>query len=134
VVGAEARLIDESVAWNIAREVVLASTDARLPKLNLSVNTITERGLQFEHAIHDHLSSFDTARTALKQRARILELPYNDAALARGSHDGKTYADVRKIVTDAEQTEVIADLARAYNDEKRAHGVMEFSDQVAHAL
>src|SRR5699024_887118 len=43
VVGAEARLIDESVAWNIAREVVLASTDARLPKLNLSVNTITER-------------------------------------------------------------------------------------------
>lgn len=132
--GVGGELIDEAMAWGIAREVVSTSSDPRIPGLRRSLNRLTQQVLQFERAIHDHLSDFETARRLLRERERLAGLPYNEATITKGTNTNKIYSGIHKVVADTQETLVIADLAEQYSLRKQAYGVMEFSDQVAHAF
>ncbi|MGO3678627.1 MAG: UvrD-helicase domain-containing protein, partial [Microbacteriaceae bacterium] len=56
--GIGGQLIDESVAWGIAREVVTSSRHAGISALGMSVNRLTELTLSLAHEVSDHLSTY----------------------------------------------------------------------------
>ncbi|MDA3146057.1 ATP-dependent helicase [Leucobacter sp. UCMA 4100] len=132
--GIGGQLIDESVAWGIAREVVTSSRHAGISALGMSVNRLTELTLSLAHEVSDHLSTYAAAREALMSFADVPRLPYDEKALARGERGEKVYAAIASQAEVFEHTSIIVDLAEAYSLEKRERGVLEFSDQVALAL
>ena len=129
--GAGGQLIDEAVAWGIARDVVVRSTDPRLASLGLSVDRLTELTLTFAHGISDHLSDYETARQALHEFLRVRELPYDAKALEAARESTKVYASITAQINDHEKTLAVIDLAETYQRVKRERGVLEFSDQIS---
>ena len=129
--GTNGQLIDEAVAWGIARDVVVTSTDPRLATLGLNVDRLTELTLSFAHGISDHLSDYDSARQAIQGFSRVQDLPYDQKALEKGIRGAKVYAAIKTHIADLDKTGVIIDLAEAYQRTKSERGVLEFSDQVA---
>lgn len=132
--GIGGQLIDESVAWGIARDIVIGSTDPALASLGMSVQQLTQHVLTLSRDIADHLSDAETVRQALFAFDRVTALPYNEAALEKGVADGKVYANIAQQAETFAHTRVIVGLAERYAEEKARRGVLEFSDQVALAL
>lgn len=132
--GVGGQLIDEAVAWGIAREVVTTSRDPRLADLGIGVNRLTEHTLQLAHTITDHLSTFDRARQATETFATASQLPYDAKALEKAISGTKVYKAITDQIDSFAQTRVLIDLAEEFSRVKRERGVLEFSDQIALAL
>ncbi|WP_336653267.1 ATP-dependent helicase [Leucobacter sp. MMO-57] len=129
----DAALIDEASAWRIAREVVLASDDPDLLDDDRSVAQLVSQVLRMDHEVADHLTSLERVDLVIDEFARVVELPYSEKEVGKPP-SGKVYAPVRDAVADVRSTALITRLARAYAEEKRRRGLMEFSDQLALAV
>ncbi|WP_416447140.1 UvrD-helicase domain-containing protein [Leucobacter sp. HNU] len=129
----DAALIDEASAWRIAREVVLASDDPALLDDDRSVAQLVSQVLRMDHEVADHLTSLERVDLVIDEFARVVELPYSEKEIGKPP-TGKVYAPVRDAVADVRSTALITRLARAYAEEKRRRGLMEFSDQLALAV
>ncbi len=129
----DAALIDEATAWRIAREVVLASDDPELLDDDRSVAQLVSQVLRMDHEVADHLTSLERVDLVIAEFARVVELPYSEKEIGKPP-SGKVYAPVRDAVADVRSTALITRLARAYAEEKRRRGLMEFSDQLALAV
>ncbi|MHA3685304.1 UvrD-helicase domain-containing protein [Leucobacter sp. HY1908] len=125
-----AAIIDESTAWGLAREVVVASRDPELVASELSLPKLIDNMLKLDHAVSDNLTSFDRVDQVIAEFARVEQLPYNEKARQTGAV-GKVYAPVRDALKALEETPLITRLARAYAEQKQARGLLEFSDQLA---
>lgn len=125
----DAVVIDEATAWQIAREVVNASTDLRLAEFDISAQTLIDLVLSVNRQMGEHLSSPEDLQKFAEQFLALGELPYSD-------RDGpeKTQPDLAKALSAVGMLPVLLELADAYAQEKRKRGVVEFSDQVALAL
>lgn len=134
MLGLGGELIDDAVAWRLARDVVTASSDARIGTLEMGVARITELVISLEHALRDHLSDVEAAQTALNEFSSVADLPYNQREYDSGVTSGKTYADITRQMGDHEKTRILLQLVDAYTEVKRERGLLEFSDQVALAL
>lgn len=121
-------VIDEATAWRIAREVVLESDDAALASSDLGIAQLVRHVLHLDHAVADHLSSLDRVDQVVGEFAGVQRLPYNEKTPV---DSGKLYAPVRDAVASLAETPLITRLARAYAEEKRRRGLVEFSDQLA---
>ncbi|MDJ1113503.1 ATP-dependent DNA helicase [Microbacterium dauci] len=123
---ADAVVLSESAAWLLMRQVVYASDDPRLPDRIERPSTIIDAALR-------------VARDRVDNRADLDELEaFADAfqdVLERPSENSRTtvYADIRAAAEKVGGLGVLVGLARAYDDEKRRRGVIDFSDQVAGA-
>ncbi|MBL5973209.1 MAG: ATP-dependent helicase [Candidatus Leucobacter sulfamidivorax] len=126
-------LIDQSVAWRLARETVLRSRDPELARSSLSVSQLVQHVLRLDQAVADNQTSLDRVERTVEEFSRSLSLPYDEKAAASGV-SGKVYAPVRDAVAAVGETSLIARLARAYAEEKRRRGLIEFSDQLRLAL
>ena len=127
-----AAVIDESTAWRIARDTLIASQDPRLAMSEMSIAKLIGHVIAMDHAVSDHLTSLERVDRVVEEFGRVTSLPYDEKERDRGGEpSGKLYAPVRDAVAALAETPLITSLARAYAAEKQRRGVIEFSDQLA---
>ncbi|MBX0300044.1 ATP-dependent helicase [Cryobacterium sp. 1639] len=132
----ESVLLSETSAWLLARRVVVAHGDGRLVRYGKNVDAVTDAVLSLSRALAENPPPFvpgedpvphDLARLA-QSFDYLAELPYGNP------RKKKPYDSVLEAIAAAAPLPVLAELADAYQAEKRRQGLIEFSDQVALAL
>lgn len=127
-VAAGATVIDHSVAWGIARDVVCSSDEIELSEGSDSIAVMVKQILTLDHAVADNLTSFDAIEERIVETEAMAELPYNDKKSA-----GR-YKKIDEILENLQATRLAVRLARRFAEEKQRRGLIEFSDQLALAV
>jgi DNA helicase-2/ATP-dependent DNA helicase PcrA len=118
-------VLSEASAWQLARSIVIAADDDRLPDLGKNVDTVTKAVLSLSHAMSENVATpADVVRFA-EQFAGLAELPQGDRHERR---DAVTLAETVGALP------VLVRLAEQFAEAKRQRGFVEYSDQVALAL
>ncbi|MCY7411598.1 MAG: ATP-dependent helicase, partial [Salinibacterium sp.] len=125
----ESALLNEAAAWQLARRVVVASTDDRLVSLGQSVDTLAEWVLSLAHAMSDNDADASAVARFAEGFAAIAELPYT-----AGKNKPVPYATVTTAVSHVAALGPLTELAIEFALQKKRSGLLEFSDQVALAL
>ncbi|MDQ1551130.1 MAG: ATP-dependent helicase UvrD/PcrA [Actinomycetota bacterium] len=125
----ESVLLSESSAWQLARRVVVASTDDRLVDLGRSVDQLTEDVLELSAELGENVADPEAVTAYASKFATLAELPYTD-----GKAKATPYASVVKAVADLAGLAPLVELAQQFAVEKQRRGLLQFSDQVALAL
>ncbi len=123
-------VIDEAMAWRVARETLYASNDPDLVTSDLSASTLIRHMIQMDRMVSDHLTSFDRVDQVVDEFRSVLRLPYNEKEKPEAP-SGKVYAPVRDAVQALAETPLITRLARLYSAEKQRRGLIDFSDQLS---
>ena len=132
----ESVLLSETSAWLLARRVVVAHGDGRLVQYGKGVDAVTDAVLSLSRALAENPPPFvpgeepvphDLARLA-NSFGYLAELPYGNP------RKKKPYDSVLEAISAVAPLPVLAELADAFQAEKRRQGLIEFSDQVALAL
>ena len=122
---ADGTVLGEASAWQLARSIVVASTDDRLPDLERQVDAITKAVLSLSHALSENVADVDAVRAFARDFAAVADLPPG----GRGA-----YEEVARLAKTVGGLDVLLELAGAFADAKAARGFVEYSDQVALAL
>ncbi|MET0954918.1 MAG: ATP-dependent DNA helicase [Cryobacterium sp.] len=132
----ESVLLSETSAWLLARRVVVAQGDGRLVQYGKGVDAVTDAVLSLSRALAENPPPFvpgeepvphDLARLA-QSFGYLADLPYGNP------RKKKPYDSVIEAISAVAPLPVLAELADAFQAEKRRQGLIEFSDQVALAL
>jgi DNA helicase-2/ATP-dependent DNA helicase PcrA len=123
----DATVLTEASAWQLARSVVVRSTDPRLVELERGVDGVTEAVVALGGALAENVADPSEVERFTADFARILELPSGRAGKSE-------YASAVEAVRLVSGLPVLLDLAREVAAEKQRRGLVEFSDQVALAL
>ncbi|PXA70778.1 ATP-dependent DNA helicase [Cryobacterium arcticum] len=132
----ESVLLSETSAWLLARRVVVAQGDGRLVQYGKGVDAVTDAVLSLSRALAENPPPFvpgeepvphDLARLA-QSFGYLADLPYGNP------RKKKPYDSVLEAISAVAPLPVLAELADAFQAEKRRQGLIEFSDQVALAL
>ena len=118
-------VLGEASAWQLARRVVVASTDDRLPSLGRTVDTVTKDVLTLSRALSENVAEGAQVQAMAHRFASLIELPPG----GRGA-----YAAVDAMVAKVAALPVLVDLAAQFAEAKARRGFVEYSDQVALAL
>ncbi|WP_350271678.1 ATP-dependent DNA helicase [Frondihabitans sucicola] len=121
----ESQLLGEASAWQLARSLVVRSTDERLAALGKSVDQITEAVLSLSHALGENVADPEAVASMAEQFVDVASLPFTGRA--HRPH-------VTRAVTALATLPPLVGLATAFSAEKAQRGFVEFSDQVALAL
>lgn len=124
---AEAVVLSESAAWLLMRSIVHASDDPRLETVAYRPATIIDAALRIARDGVDNLVDLADVAALPARLAQVRERPSTRA-------NTTVYADVEKALVAVGGLEVLTDLAREYDAQKRRRGLIDFSDQVAGAL
>ena len=122
---ADGTVLGEASAWQLARSIVIASKDDRLPDLERQVDAITKAVLSLSHALSENVADVDAVRAFASDFTAVAELPPG----GRGA-----YEEVARLAKTVGGLDVLLDLAVSFADAKAARGFVEYSDQVALAL
>lgn len=125
----ESALLGDASSWQLARQVVIQSTDDRLVAFGSGIDAITERVLELSHQLSDNVADPERVTAFAERFVGLAELPYT-----AGKAKATPYASVTRAVTDVAALGPLVRLAEQYALEKRRRGLLEFSDQVALAL
>ncbi|WP_423923211.1 UvrD-helicase domain-containing protein [Frigoribacterium sp. 2-23] len=121
----ESQVLSDASAWQLARSLVVASRDDRMPGLERSVDSLTEAVIRLSHALSENVAdAADVAELA----ERFLDLS------GLPSPKGSPYKSVLDAIGHVSALPPLLDLAVAFSTEKTRRGFVEFSDQVALAL
>ncbi|CAN5218003.1 ATP-dependent DNA helicase [soil metagenome] len=118
-------VLGEASAWQLARTVVIASTDDRLPGLGKSVDTVTKAVLTLAHAMSENLVDPTDVTSFASRFAGLVDLPPG----GRGA-----YEDVAVLASTVGALPVLVDLVARFDAAKVRRGFVEYSDQVSLAL
>lgn len=124
----ESAVLSEASAWQLARRLVVNSTDERLVELDRGVEAVTSAVVSLSRALSENVAEATEVERMVEQFARIAELPTGNGRVK------DVYASVRSAVEAVGSLPPLLDLARAFDEEKRRRGFVEYSDQVALAL
>jgi DNA helicase-2/ATP-dependent DNA helicase PcrA len=124
----ESAVLSEASAWQLARRIVVTSTDDRLVDLERSVDVVTSAVVSLSRALSENVADPTDVERMVEGFRRIVELPTGNGRIK------DVYASVRAAVDAVGSLPPLLDLARAFADEKRRRGFVEYSDQVALAL
>lgn len=123
-------LLDEASAWSLARDVVVSSEHPGLGDAEMSIETLTARVLDLDRSLSEHVSSPAAAIRELRAcREHLARLPKTAAQRAAGVI-GEQFVWARTLSQTLASSEIIANLAEVYAQEKRRFGLLEYSDQV----
>jgi DNA helicase-2/ATP-dependent DNA helicase PcrA len=125
----ESTLLNEPSSWQLARKIVVTSTDVRLIGLEKSINALTEAVLNLSHALSDNVANADEVAAYARRFTELSELPFADT-----SRKKTPYVSVVDAVKEIGSLAPLLTLAVQYAQQKRQQGLLEFSDQVALAL
>lgn len=133
---ADATVIGEASAWALARRVLVRSTDERLVAARQSLNTLVDAVLRISRALGDNDAATRTDEIAAMVRdfEKLVELDINDETTTGRAKKRSPAKELVEAVADVSQLPLLLELAAEYAAEKRRHGYIEFSDQVALAL
>lgn len=118
-------VLGEASAWQLARSVVVSSTDDRLVSLGRSVDNLTKDVLSLSRALSENVADPNEVRAMSERFSAIADLP-------AGGSGG--YPGVDEIVRRVGALPVLVDLAARFAEAKARRGLVEYSDQVALAL
>ncbi|MFP3464857.1 UvrD-helicase domain-containing protein [Leifsonia sp. SIMBA_070] len=124
----ESAVLSEASAWQLARRLVVTSTDNRLVELDRGVEAVTSAVVGLSRALSENVADADQVERMVEGFGRIAELPTGNGRVK------ELYASVRSAVDAVGSLPPLLDLARAFDAEKRRRGFVEYSDQVALAL
>ncbi|MFF2051298.1 UvrD-helicase domain-containing protein [Leifsonia sp. NPDC058194] len=124
----ESAVLTEASAWQLARRLVVGSTDERLVDLERGVDAVTSAVLSLSRALSENVADAAEVERMVAGFARIVELPTGNGRVK------DAYASVRTAVGAVGSLPPLLDLAEAFAEEKRRRGFVEYSDQVALAL
>jgi DNA helicase-2/ATP-dependent DNA helicase PcrA len=122
---ADGAVLGEAAAWQLARTVILASRDERLPDLGKNLDPLTSIVLNLSRAIAENVVDRDRVQAFAADFARVAELPPGGAG---------RYERVDGLAESVGALDVLVDLAAEYASAKAQRGLVEYSDQVALAL
>src|SRR5690606_1210557 len=103
-------------------------TDPELVRGDASIPTIVRQLIDLEHAVADNLTTFDAVEAEIAAFEAAEEWSYS------GNPRKQPYADVSSAVAAVSATSRCQRQARAFHEEKRRKGLIEFSDQLALAV
>lgn len=118
-------VLGEASAWQLARRVVVASSDHRLAALGRSIDQLADDVVKISRAVTENLADRGAVADYAQQFQSIIDLP----AGGRGA-----YADVEDVARKISALPVLLELAETYEAAKLRRGFVEYSDQVALAL
>ena len=118
-------VLGEASAWQLARTIVVGSTDDRLPGLDKSVDSVTKAALALAHALSENLVEPADVAAFATRFATLVDLPPG----GRGAYEG-----VAVLAKTVGALPVLLDLAARFAEVKARRGFVEYSDQVALAL
>ncbi len=122
---ADGAILGEAAAWQLARNTVLRSTDARLAGLGKNLDPMTRAVLTIARGLAENVAAPEEVREYAARVARVADLPSG----GRGE-----YAEAIRIAENVGALDVLLDLAAEFEAAKAARGLVEYSDQVALAL
>jgi DNA helicase-2/ATP-dependent DNA helicase PcrA len=125
----ESVLLNESSAWQLARQVVSQWGDDRLVPLEKRSGQLADAVLELSHELSENVAESALVAELATRFATLLDLPITD-----GRAKATPYVDVAAAVGVVSALPALVDLADRYSLEKRRRGLVEFSDQVALAL
>lgn len=126
-------LIDESTAFGLAQDIVLSSAEPGLSSVDVGVERLTKYVLSLDREASEHLSVAERVIKETETFLQITDLPRDQKALDQGVYGG-TRSDLESPIRNVTVTNYVAKLAREYAAQKRARGLLEYSDQVALAI
>lgn len=118
-------VLGEAAAWQLARSVVVRSTDPRLEALDKRLDPVVEATLQIARGIADNDADPQRVRAVGARFAELPELPLGGKA---------EYATAVAQMRDVAQLDLLVDLAAEYDRAKRERGAVDYADQVVLAL
>ena len=118
-------VLGDASAWQLARTVVVTSTDERLPQLGRNVDTLTKDVLNLSRALSENVVDPGAVVGLAERFQRVTELPLG----GRGA-----YREVDALAAKVAALPVLVELAERFAAAKLARGFVEYSDQVALAL
>ncbi len=118
-------VLGEASSWQLARSIVIASTDERLPALDKNIDAVTRAVLSVAHAVEENLADPAEVADYALRFARLEDLPPG----GRGA-----YEDAAALARTIGGLPVLLDLAQQFAAAKARRGFVEYSDQVALAL
>src|SRR5690554_1360684 len=111
-------------AWQLARKIVVASTDARLPELGKNVDVVTKAVLQLSHALSENVADAAEVAAMATAFAGLQDLPTDRHAREQAVELARTVGALP----------LLLELAQQFSAAKAARGFVEYADQVALAL
>lgn len=118
-------VLGEASAWQLARSIVLESTDERLAALDRTPDRITTAVLELSHALSENVVD----------PARVHEMAARFAQLAELPNGGRgEYAKALDIISSVSSLPLLLDLAKQFSEAKFRRGLVEYADQVMLAL
>ena len=118
-------VLGEAAAWQLARSVVVRSTDPRLENLDKRLDAVVEATIRIAAGLADNAADPERVRELGRRFAGMRDLPLGDRY---------ERAEVAKTIDDLAQLELLVDLAGEYDAAKRARGAVDYADQVVLAL
>ena len=118
-------VLGEVAAWQLARSVVVRSTDARLERLDKRLDAVVDATIRMAAGLADNAADPDRVRALGRRFAAMRELPLGDRY---------ERADAAAKIDDLAQLELLVDLAAEYDEAKRRRGAVDYADQVLLAL
>ena len=118
-------VLGEAAAWQLARTVVLRSSDTRLAALGKNLDALTRGVLSVARGLSENVADPEAVRGLALELAGVSGLPPG----GRGE-----YPEVARLAEAVGALDVLVDLAAEYETAKVARGLVEYSDQVALAL
>ena len=120
----DSAVLGEASAWQLARSVVIAADDDRLPDLGKNVDIVTKAVLNLSHAMSENVAS----------PAEVIRFAEQFAALAELPTDRYERSEAVTLAETVGALPVLVRLAERFAELKAARGFVEYADQVALAL
>lgn len=128
----DATVLGEATAWQMAREIAVEATAEQLGDFDKSLDTLTQAILDMARALSDNVvDPAEVLSFAKKMGVHLDGMPIDNDPKSRKRANQKKWTDSREYL---KTLPTVVELAVAYQEKKRARGVIEFSDQVALAL
>ena len=117
-------VLGEASAWQLARSVVVAADDERLPDLGKNIDIVTKAVLSLSHAMSENVVDPSAVANFGEQFAALAELPT----------DRYDRLDAVALAETVGALPVLVRLAERFSALKAERGFVEYADQVALAL
>jgi DNA helicase-2/ATP-dependent DNA helicase PcrA len=118
-------VLGEASAWQLARGVVVNSSNERLAGLGRNVDAVTKDVLGLSRAISENVVDPNDVAAFAERFCRVAELPLGGRS---------SYPEVDRMVAKVGALPVLVELAGQFTEAKMRRGFVEYSDQVALAL
>jgi DNA helicase-2/ATP-dependent DNA helicase PcrA len=130
---ADATLISEATAFQLAREVCLrfgSDVSGTLSDLELNIDTLVEKVIELARALNDNGQTAANLQSEIARTAEYIQRLPKKA----GEEVSSRFGYIDTIIEELKPAPLIAELAEIFQKEKKLRSMVDYSDQVSLAL